>query len=85
MSEPEIKFELNDEGRIEYRITNNGVLLSEEEAEQARRIATAMYERITELEQLVRDMYKELANADGVFLMGYIEKRIRELGIEVNR
>lgn len=36
------------------------------------------------LESLVRDMHKELANADGVFLMGYIEKRIRELGIEVN-
>lgn len=41
----------------------------------------AQLERIAELESLVQDMYKELANADGVFLMGYIEQRMTALGL----
>lgn len=33
MSEPEIKFEIDEYGRIGYRVTNEGVLLSKEEKE----------------------------------------------------
>lgn len=33
MSEPEVKFEIDEHGRIECRVTNEGVLLSKEEKE----------------------------------------------------
>ena len=42
-------------------------------------------QRERELESLVLDMHKELSSVGGAFLMGYIEKRMVELGIEVER
>jgi len=44
------------------------------------------FKKLMKTEQLVRDMYTELNHVrDDVFLMDYIEKRMVELGIEVER
>lgn len=53
MSEPAITFGVNESGHIVYKATNEGVLLSKEEAE-----CVASY--ISELKALAHDLWKGL-------------------------
>ena len=55
MSEPEVKFEIDEHGRIGYRVTNEGVLLSKDEKEFIIDHVTRMQEENAKLrEQLER-------------------------------
>ena len=57
MSEPEVKFEIDEYGRIGYRVTNDGVLLSKDEKEFIIDHITRMQEENAKLRQLVRDAW----------------------------
>lgn len=54
MTDTKLIYELDGSGRITVRATNEGVLLSKEEAE-------CVAARIRELESLVRDMWRTLS------------------------
>lgn len=91
MSDTKLTYELDGSGRITVRATNEGVLLTKEEAERVAADIAKQRERIAELEELVRDMWFwgyeghmdsesqdwQMKHIDGVL------DRMKELGIEV--
>jgi hypothetical protein len=93
MSEPEVKFEIDEYGRSGYRVTNEGVLLSKDEKEFIIDHITRMQEENAKLRELVRIAGTYCVNGlcgkdDGCPL--YLGKpycalhdRMRELGVEV--
>ena len=58
MNEPELKFEIDEHGRIGYRVTNEGVLLSKEEKELIISDFLRMQEENARLHELVWDMLR---------------------------
>ena len=95
MSEPEIKFVVDEYGRIGYRVTNEGVLLSKDEKEfiashilhlqaeneKLRKLCADTYDCICEMYRYMDGGYAyEDAEADPAY--GPILRRMRELGIE---
>lgn len=57
MSEPEVKFEIDEHGRIGYRVTNEGVLLSKDEKEFIIDHITRMQEENAKLRELALELW----------------------------
>lgn len=89
MSEPEVKFEIDEYGRIGYRVTNEGVLLSKDEKEfiishilcMQAEIAKLRDER-TKLRELVTDMWRDRDALSYGAAIPTLD-RMASLGIEV--
>lgn len=58
MSEPKLKLEIDESGRIECRVTNEGVLLSKDEKEFIIDHVMRMQAENAKLRELVRDVYE---------------------------
>ena len=97
MSEPEIKFEIDEYGRIGYRVTNEGVLLSKEEKESIISNILRMQEENAKLRKLCVQMVKTVECssstercvlfsecAAGEFEPCLYEQELRGLGVEVS-
>lgn len=83
MSEPKITCEIDQDGRITIK---GGVLLSKDEADRIAAHIESQRRRIAELEQLICDMWAGIVreHPQGGFPdMGLMEKRMRDMGIEV--
>ena len=64
MSEPEVKFEIDEHGRIGYRVTNEGVLLSKDEKEFIIDHVTRMQEENAKLRSICAEVAYILFNLD---------------------
>lgn len=91
MSEPEVKFEIDEYGRMVYRVTNEGMLISKDEKEFIIDHITRMQEENAKLRELVRIAVKhcDSGTCDGCPIMGEDEScpysdMARELGVEVD-
>ena len=92
MSEPEIKCVVDECGRIVYRVTNEGVLLSKDEKELIASHILHLQAENAKLRELVADMWfwhyeghidsesreRQMLHIDAVI------QRMRELGVEVD-
>lgn len=92
MSEPEVKFEIDEYGRIGYRVTNEGVLLSKDEKEFIIDHITRMQAENAKLRELVRYIMHQCndGNPRCDECIGWNDGecvallRMRELGVEVD-
>lgn len=85
MSRPELKFELDEYGRIVYRVTDEGVLLSKDEKEFIIDHVTRMQAENAKLRELVEDMAAEIRGLGIDFKrVGWCDyaDRMRELGVD---
>lgn len=89
MSEPEIKFVVDEYGRILYRVTNEGVLLSKDEKEFIASHILHLQAENAKLRELVSNCHGWLAvNCEKGYViprngLDAIEQSMHELGIEV--
>lgn len=77
MSEPEVKFEIDEHGRIGYRVTNEGVLLSKDEKEFIIGHVVRMQAENAKLRELVRRLVYATHPADRATLVA----NAAELGV----
>ena len=84
MSEPEIKFEIDEYGRIGYRVTNEGVLLSKEEKEFIISNILRMQEENAKLREQIasfQELSQDMVIYAGQNMERHFAKRLRKLGV----
>ena len=77
MSEPEVKFEIDEYGRIGYRVTNEGVLLSKDEKE-------FIIDHVTRMQEENAKLREQLDYVTPIAWYAASERerdRMRELGV----
>ena len=83
MSEPEIKLEVDEHGRIECRVTNEGVLLSKDEKEFIIDHITRMQAENATLREACAELLKMAESHDPEWLhWPEMHEELRKLGVE---
>ena len=86
MSEPEVKFEIDEHGCIGFRVTNEGVLLSKDEKERIIDHVMRMQAENAKLREFARESFSMAFNfyhgAGTAEDLRQLKNEYRELGIE---